>query len=62
MLCSLKLIGGFEQIVAIETPIMRSGLDKTIQRAGIQTHMLDRSLNGIRMNPVPADVRKLFIK
>lgn len=30
--------------------------------AGIQTHMLDRGLNGIRMNPVPADVRELMYK
>jgi pyruvate carboxylase subunit B len=35
---------------------------KPFNEAGIQTHMLDRSLNGIRMNPVPADVRKLFYK
>jgi len=28
--------------------------------AGIQTHMLERALNGIRMFPVPADVRKLM--
>jgi pyruvate carboxylase subunit B len=31
-------------------------------RAGIQTHMLDRGLNGIRMYPVPADVRKLMYR
>jgi pyruvate carboxylase subunit B len=31
-------------------------------RAGIQTHMLDRGLNGLRMNPVPSDVRKLMYK
>lgn len=30
--------------------------------AGIQTHMLDRGLNGLRMNPVPADVRQLMYK
>jgi pyruvate carboxylase subunit B len=30
--------------------------------AGIQTHMLERALNGIRMNPVPADVRRLMYK
>ena len=29
---------------------------------GIQTHMLDRGLNGLRMNPVPADVRELMYK
>jgi pyruvate carboxylase subunit B len=31
-------------------------------KAGIQTHMLERALNGIRMNPVPADVRRLMYK
>ena len=35
---------------------------KTFNDAGIQTHMLDRGLNGIRMNPVPADVRELMYK
>jgi pyruvate carboxylase subunit B len=32
------------------------------RKAGIQTHMLDRGLNGLRMNPVPSDVRKLMYK
>ena len=31
-------------------------------KAGIQTHMLERALNGIRMYPVPADVRRLMYK
>ncbi len=35
---------------------------KTFNGAGIQTHMLERALNGIRMYPVPADVRKLMYK
>lgn len=35
---------------------------KPFNKAGIQTHMLDRGLNGIRMNPVPADVRELMYK
>lgn len=30
--------------------------------AGIKTHMLERALNGIRMFPVPADVRQLMFK
>ena len=30
--------------------------------AGIKTHMLDRGLNALRMNPVPADVRQLMYK
>jgi pyruvate carboxylase subunit B len=35
---------------------------KPFNEAGIQTHMLERALNGIRMYPVPADVRKLMYK
>ena len=31
-------------------------------RAGIQTHMLERGLNALRMNPVPEDVRFLMYK
>lgn len=31
-------------------------------KAGIQTHMLERGLNGLRMNPVPADIRELMFK
>lgn len=31
-------------------------------KAGIQTHMLERGLNGLRMFPVPADVRQLMFK
>jgi pyruvate carboxylase subunit B len=31
-------------------------------KAGIQTHMLERALNALRMNPVPADVRRLMFK
>ena len=32
------------------------------KKAGIQTHMLERGLNALRMNPVPADVRELMYK
>lgn len=35
---------------------------KAFNEAGIKTHLLDRALNGLRMYPVPADVRKLFYK
>ena len=35
---------------------------KPFNEAGIKTHMLDRGLNGLRMNPVPADVRRLMYK
>jgi pyruvate carboxylase subunit B len=35
---------------------------KPFNQAGIQTQMLERALNGIRMYPVPADVRKLMFR
>ena len=35
---------------------------KPFNEVGIKTHMLDRGLNAIRMNPVPADVRQLMYK
>jgi len=35
---------------------------KPFNEAGIQTHMLERALNGIRMYPVPADVRRLMFR
>lgn len=35
---------------------------KPFNDAGIQTMMLERALNGLRMYPVPADVRKLMFK
>lgn len=57
--------GGFEQINLLfgENPnkAVREWT-KPFNEAGIQTHMLERGLNGIRMNPVPADVRKLMFK
>jgi pyruvate carboxylase subunit B len=57
--------GGFEQINLLfgENPnkAVREWA-RPFNEAGIQTHMLDRSLNGLRMSPVPADVRKLFYK
>ncbi len=57
--------GGFEQINLLfgENP-NKSVREWTrpFNEAGIQTHMLERALNGIRMNPVPADVRKLMFK
>ena len=57
--------GGFEQVNLLfgENPnkAVREWT-KPFHEAGIQTHMLDRGLNGIRMSPVPSDVRKLFYK
>ena len=35
---------------------------KTFNKAGIQTHMLERALNGLRMYGVPKDVRRLMPK
>jgi pyruvate carboxylase subunit B len=57
--------GGFEQINLLfgENPNKAvRAWTKPFNEAGIQTHMLERGLNGIRMNPVPADVRKLMFK
>lgn len=57
--------GGFEQVNLLfgENPNKAvRDWTKPFHEAGIQTHMLDRALNGLRMSPVPADVRKLFYK
>ncbi len=57
--------GGFEQINLLfgENPNKAvRAWTKPFNDAGIQTHMLERALNGIRMTPVPADVRKLMFK
>lgn len=55
--------GGFEQVNLLfgENPnkAVREWT-KPFHEAGIQTQMLDRGLNGLRMSPVPADVRQLF--
>jgi len=57
--------GAFEQVNLLygENPnnAARQWL-KPFNEVGIQTHMLERALNGIRMFPVPADVRKLMYK
>lgn len=57
--------GGFEQVNLLfgENPntAVREWT-KPFRDEGIQTHMLDRALNGLRMSPVPSDVRKLFYK
>lgn len=57
--------GGFEQINLLfgENPNKAvRAWTKPFNDAGIQTHMLERALNGIRMSPVPADIRKLMYK
>jgi pyruvate carboxylase subunit B len=57
--------GGFEQINLLygENP-NKSVRDWTqpFNDAGIQTQMLERGLNGLRMYPVPKDLRKLMFK
>ncbi|MBR9998110.1 MAG: oxaloacetate decarboxylase, partial [Cyclobacteriaceae bacterium] len=57
--------GGFEQINLLfgENPNKSvRQWTRPFNEAGIQTHMLERALNGIRMNPVPADIRKLMFR
>lgn len=57
--------GGFEQVNLLygENPNKAvRAWTKPFHEACIQTHMLDRALNGLRMSPVPVDVRKLFYK
>lgn len=57
--------GGFEQVNLLygENPnkAVREWT-RPFHEAGIQTHMLDRALNGLRMSPCPKDLRKLFYK
>ncbi|MBN2777007.1 MAG: oxaloacetate decarboxylase [Bacteroidales bacterium] len=57
--------GAFEQVNLLygENPnqVVKEWV-KPFNEAGIQTHMLERALNGIRMYPVPADVRRLMFK
>ena len=55
--------GGFEQINLLFGENPNKAVREWTQPfndAGIQTHMLERGLNGIRMSPVPADVRRLM--
>jgi pyruvate carboxylase subunit B len=57
--------GAFEQVNLLygENPnkAVRT-FTKPLHEAGIQTHMLDRGLNALRMYPVPADVRRLMYR
>ncbi len=55
--------GGFEQVNLLygENPNAAvRAFSKPFHEAGIQTHMLDRGLNGLRMSPCAKDLRKLF--
>lgn len=57
--------GGFEQVNLLygENPnkAVRE-FTKPLREAGIQTQMLDRALNGLRMSPCAKDLRQLFYK
>ena len=57
--------GAFEQVNLMAgenpNPAVRA-FCKPFNEVGIQTHMLDRGLNGLRMYPVPDDVRALMYK
>jgi Pyruvate/oxaloacetate carboxyltransferase len=57
--------GAFEQVNLLYGENPNSAVREftaPFNKVGIQTHMLDRGLNGLRMNPVPADVRRLMYK
>jgi pyruvate carboxylase subunit B len=57
--------GAFEQVnlMAGENPNMAvRAFCKPFNEVGIQTHMLDRGLNALRMYPVPDDVRQLMYR
>lgn len=57
--------GGFEQIQLLGGNNPNEAVRKwcaPFNQAGIQTQMLERGLNGIRMNPVPKDIRQLMFK
>ncbi len=57
--------GGFEQVNLLygENPnIAVRQWTKPFHEAGIQTHMLDRGLNAVRMSPCSRDLRQLFYK
>jgi pyruvate carboxylase subunit B len=57
--------GAFEQVQLMygENPnVAVREWTKPFNEAGIQTQMLERALNGIRMYPVPSDIRKLMFK
>ena len=57
--------GAFEQVNLLygENPnVSVRQWTAPLHKAGIQTHMLERGLNAIRMYPVPADVRELMFQ
>lgn len=57
--------GGFEQVNLLYGENPNKSVrewTKPFHEAGIQTHMLDRALNALRMSPCPKDLRQLFYK
>ncbi len=57
--------GAFEQVNLLfgENPnVAVRRWTAPFHKAGIETHMLERGLNALRMNPVPADVRELMFQ
>ena len=57
--------GAFEQVQLLygQNPNKAvRAFTEPLHKAGIQTHMLDRGLNALRMYPCPVDVRKLMYK
>ena len=57
--------GAFEQVQLLYGQNPNSAVREwcaPFNKAGIQTHMLERGLNALRMNPVPEDVRFLMYK
>lgn len=57
--------GGFEQINLLKGENPNTSVRKwtaAFNKAGIQTHMLERGLNGIRMSPCGKDLRKLMFE
>lgn len=55
--------GGYEQINLLFGENPNTSVREwtaPFNKAGIQTQMLERGLNGLRMNPVPKDVRRLM--
>ena len=57
--------GGFEQVNLLYGENPNNAVrqwTKPFHEAGIQTHMLDRALNGLRMSPCAKDLRQLFYK
>ena len=75
MACAIAAMGCFDRVEtnggAFEQVCLMQGENPNLavrefaaplKRAGIRTQMLERGLNALRLNPVPADVRELMFK